>query len=187
VTSFRGMAKTKLSRRERVLAVVTVAVVALVLLYAAAIEPARARWSQLSMRRQTAELALERSQKLASAVDDIEGGFSETFSVGKSIDEAVNSLMEDVRARASGTVRITGVRPTSPSQEHGFQIAKSQVEFEGTLNQTAAFLYHVEKESGGLWLERCQLSPVGKGSNLLRGTAVVCKAAAQAAPEDVEP
>ena len=87
--------------------------------------------------------------------------------------------MEEVRSRAGSAVRISGVRPASPSLERGFQVAKAQIEFEGTLSQATSFLYQVEKRSGGLWLERCQLSPVGKGSNLLRGTAIVCRAVAQ--------
>lgn len=182
--ALREIVGRKLKRRERVLAVATIALVVGAVLYAGALEPALMRWRELSARLEGQQLALARSQRLAEAAGDIERHFTETFDTRQSVEEAVNSLMAEVRARAGSVVRISGMRPTSPSLERGFRVAKAQIEFEGTLSQTTSFVYEVEKGAGGLWLERCQLSPVGKGSNVLRGTAVVCKAVAQPRGEE---
>lgn len=177
------IAGRKLKRRERVLAVGAIALVLGAVLYVGAVEPALMQWRELSARLEGRQLALARSHRLAEAARDIERDFTETFDTGQSVEEAVNSLMEEVRARVGSVVRISGMRPTSPSLERGFRVAKAQIEFEGTLSQTTSFVYDVEKGAGGLWLERCQLSPVGKGSNVLRGTAVVCKAVSQPSGE----
>jgi hypothetical protein len=159
--------------------VVAGAVVVGAVLYVGALEPALTRWRELSTLLDGRQLALERSQRLSDTAGDIESDFMLSFDLGNSVEEAVNSLMEEVRGQAGNAVRISGMRPASPSSERGFQVAKAQIEFEGTLSKAASFVYQIEKRSSGIWLERCQLAPVGKGSNLLRGTAIVCRAVAQ--------
>jgi hypothetical protein len=165
-----------LTYRERILAAVTFAFVLGSVLYLAALEPAVMKWREISAVRDGKAMELDRSVKLAEASGRIERDFTLAFDVGLSLDEAVNALMGDVRSRAGTSVRVTGMRPASPSKTAAFDVAKAQVEFEGTISQTVSFMHGIEKEPGGLWIERCQLSPAGKGSNLLRGTAVVCKA-----------
>jgi hypothetical protein len=178
------MFNRRLTYRERVLAAVTFAFVLGSLLYLGALEPAVMKWREISAVRDGKAMELERSVRLADAAERIQEDFAGAFDVGVSLDEAVNGLMGDVRSRAGGSVRVTGMRPVSPSKTATFEIAKAQVEFEGTISQTVSFVQRVEKEPGGLWIERCQLSPAGKGSNLLRGTAVVCKALAAVAGSD---
>jgi hypothetical protein len=172
------MLNRKLTRRERILAAVTVAFVLGSVLYLAVLEPAVMKWRAVSAVRDGKVMEFERSVRMADASEAIERRFQDAFGVGLSLDEAVNALMGDVRERAGRSERITGMRPASPSQREAFTVAKAQVEFEGTMSDTVGFLHRIERGPGGLWIERCQLSPVGKGSNLLRGTIVVCKASA---------
>jgi len=172
------MLNRELTSRERTLAIVTAALVSVSVLYLFALEPAAGRWREVSARLDAKEMELERSRRMAEAAGRIEGKFTGVFRSDLTVEEAVNGLMDEVRSLAGAGVRITGVRPAPPSREPGFRIAKAQVEFEGTIEQATGLLYGIEKASGVLWIERCQLSPAGAGSNLLRGTAIVCKATA---------
>lgn len=170
---------TNLTRREKRIFYLTIAVIAFSLAYNFIIEPPSAKWSQLNQQIVKKEIELKRNIIYLQQKDRIKQGYgkyADYIRRSGSDEEEMAILLNTVeqQARSSG-IHIANIRP-KPIQTLGlYNKYILEMNCEAQMERYIEFIYNLQKSAQLIRVEKIKLTSQGKGNPLLNARLVITK------------
>jgi len=169
-----------LNDREKKLAIATIAIVSLSIVYALIIAPLYAKWKELNGQTRSKVSMLETGFKLLANQKQMSEEYSRLSKYAKtslSEEESVAdtlALIENISKNAS--CLIVNIKPVGVTNAGSYKEILIDVSAEGGISQFSKFLYDVENPSDKLMsIKRFTLSPKSGQAATLKGTFIVSK------------
>lgn len=174
------MFMNNLSDREKKLAIATIAVVSIAILYALIIAPLYSKWKELSGQARAKVNMLESGFRLLANQKQMNEEYSRLSKYAKtsmSEEEAVAdtlALIENISK--NDTCLIINIKPVGVTDTGSYKEILIDVSAEGGIGPFSKFLYDIENPSDRLMsVKRFTLSPKSGQAGVLKGTFIVSK------------
>jgi Tfp pilus assembly protein PilO len=169
----------RLSKRERLLFILTILVVGGLAAYIFVVEPAYKRWAGMEDEIETANTRLLKNLKLLANKEHLEKEFNkykEYIQKGGQDEEEVAAILKEIEATAASCgVNLTSIKPKGTKALKEYRKFTVEVAGEARLNQFLKFIYDLEGSKKLLKVERLILTLKNAQSDTLRGTLIIRK------------
>lgn len=168
-----------LTKRERLLFVVTVAAVAVWLGQRFLVKPVLDAKAGLDSKIESSEVRLEKGRRLIDREAIIKDNYNRMASMAKfsgSEEEETAKFLTEVESTAgSSGIRVNEIKPLPAQKKDLYVKFQCELEVEGEMAQIAGFMKNVRSSKSILAIEKFTLTSRQSGSNLLRCRLVVSK------------
>ncbi len=170
----------KLSGRERIFAIGTVAAAMLALLYVFVCEPLYSKWKGLDADIDKKRNILVQSERVLEARDRIErryAAYEDFLAAQKLSDEEVDAVMLGVMdsLASQSSVAITNVKPLGAKDEGQYKKFTIRVSAESSMVNLMKFVYDLQSSKQLLKVERMTLRAKARKSDIIQATLHVTK------------
>ena len=170
-----------LNKRERYLAVATVAVVSTAFLYAFLVAPIYARWRALNEQIQSRVNMLETDFKILvnQKTSEVEyAKLSKRTKIAKSEEQTVAATLDYIEnVSRNDSCLIVNIKPAGVTNEGPYKEILVDVSVEANINQLSKFLYDIENPRDALInIKRFTITTKSTQTDLLKGTFLISKA-----------
>lgn len=170
---------TNLSKREKNLFYLTVALIFLSLIYNFALKPLGAKWNQLNRQILSKEIELKRNIKYLKQENKIKSIYQKYAGYVKRRgldEEEIASLLNEVerQARNSG-IHIGNIRPRPIKDLVFYKKYILEMNCEATMEKYIEFIYNLQKSEQLIRVERLELISQGKDNPLLKARLHITK------------
>ncbi|NOX97533.1 MAG: type 4a pilus biogenesis protein PilO [Nitrospirae bacterium] len=174
------MILSNLSKRERCIFFISLAVVFLALSYNFLIEPLAQRWTKVNAEIVRKEMELERNLKIISEkkiVFEEYKKYAEQVKAKGSDEEEIATLLQEVETIAARTsVRLTNVDEPPPVKKTKFyKLYGVKIELEAPIGPLTKFIYQLEKSPQVLSVQQLRLSAKSSRSSILQSYMLITK------------
>ncbi|MFA5316065.1 MAG: type 4a pilus biogenesis protein PilO [Dehalococcoidales bacterium] len=168
-----------LTKRERLLFVVTVAAVAVWLGQRFLVKPVLDAKAGLDSKIESSTVKLEKGRRLIGREAIIKDNYNRMASMAKfsgSEEEETAKFLTEVESTAgSSGIRVNEIKPLPAQKKDLYVKFQCELEVEGEMAQIAGFMKNVRSSKSILAIEKFTLTSKQSGSNLLRCRLVVSK------------
>ena len=170
-----------LTKRERLLFVVTVAAVAVWLGQRFLVKPVLDAKAGLDSKIESSTVKLEKGRRLIGREAIIKDNYNRMASMAKfsgSEEEETAKFLTEVESTAgSSGIRVNEIKPLPVQKKDLYVKFQCELEVEGEMFQVAGFMKNIRSSNSVFAIEKLTLSAKQSGSNLLRCRIVVSKIA----------
>jgi hypothetical protein len=170
---------SRLTKRERLLVILTVSVIAGLALFIFAADPAYKRWLEMGGDVESANARLLKNLKLLADKDYLEkeyNRYKEYIQKGAGEEEEVSSILKEIEATAAASqVDVTSIKPKGTKAFKEYKKFTVEVTGEAKLSAFLKFIYDMEGSKKLLKVERLVLTLKSAQSDTLRGTLIIRK------------
>lgn len=170
---------SRLSKRERLLAALTVSVAALLALFIFIADPVYKKWLDLGGDVESANAKLLKNLKLLANKEYLEKEYNQYrqyIQKGAGEEEEVSSILKEIEATAAGSsVDVTSIKPKGTKSFKEYKKFTVEVTGEAKLSGFLKFIYDLEGSKKLLKVERLVLTLKSAQSDILRGTLIIRK------------
>ena len=169
-----------ISKREKTILVVCVAVVAGAVIYNFALEPIIKKWIATSNQLAAAEYKLRRSTAILKRRREIIGQYqniSTYIKQGEVSDEQKRAffLGELEKLASSSGARITNIKPRAIREKSYYRQHIVELESEGDISKLTKFIYEIQTSAHFPKIEKLAISMKRGDSNILKVNMVISK------------
>jgi Tfp pilus assembly protein PilO len=170
----------KLSKRERLILIGCIALIATAILYNFILEPFVKKWTELSSEARIMKLKFKKSTEILKRRIEITERYEDISSyvgpqAGSDEEEIANLLSEIEKLASSSNVRITDIKPRPAKRLDYYKKYVVEVESEGDIARLTKFIYGVQTSPHLLSIEKFSLSMKGTAHQVLRANMTVTK------------
>lgn len=173
------MVLANLSKREKSLFYITVAIILLSLVYNFTIKPLGEKWDRLNSQALSKEIELKRNLrylKQKDKVEDIYLKYAEYVKKKGSDEEEMSSFLNEVEKEASATgIHIADIRPKPIKDSAFYKKCMLELTCEATMEKHIEFIYNLQKSSQLIRVEKLKLTSQGKDIPLLKAQMLITR------------
>lgn len=167
-----------LQKREKIILVITLAIMSCALFYSTIAEPFYKKWTIIEDDLRSKQILLGKSRRLLSQKEALARELKEIRAVAavqSSLEEyAAKFLLKmETLARRSGISQITSISPLPVKEERDIQLLQTQINFDATVNSLTNFLYAISRPQGLLHIERLQIDNNMETPELLKCQVII--------------
>lgn len=168
-----------LTKGEKKLFFLTLILIFIWVAHSFVIRPIVTKWKELDDRVSMTGLKLEKSQKIISKREKIQGEYKTYASpikmVGSEEEEMAKFLTEIESLAGSSSVRIIDIKPRPIKKVEFYKKYLVELEGEGNINQMSKFIYDMQNSPHLLKIDDFAMGTKGAGTNLLKCHILVSK------------
>lgn len=170
---------SRLTKREKLLAALTISVVMALALFIFIVDPAYKKWLELGGDVKSANARLLKNLKLLANKNNLEkeyDKYKQYIQKGAAEEEEVSSILKEIEATAAASsVNITSIKPKGTKSFKEYKKFTVEVAGEAKLSGFLKFIYDLEGSKKLLKVERLVLTLKNAQSDTLRGTLIIRK------------
>jgi len=169
---------TGLTKRERLVFILTVSLVIGIPTYLFVLEPAYKKLSQLNAKLESVGIKLLKDIKLLANKEPLEQDYAKYEEYMQRADDkgGMSSILKEIEVTAlSSGVKITSIKPKGEKQFKNYKRYRVELISEGKISQFLKFIYSLESSKKLFKVERVVLSLKRDKTDLLKGTLVIRK------------
>lgn len=175
-----AMFLANLSKREKTLFYLTVAVISLSLLFNFAFRPVATAWSRLNRQILDKEIKLKKNIRYLTQKNEIAGIFQDYtgfMNKGRAPDEEeVTALLNEVERQArDAQIHINNIRPKPTKLFNFYTKYILELSCEASIADCIKFIYNLQKSAQLVRVETLKLTSMGKDTPLLRVQMLITK------------
>ena len=168
-----------LSKRERYILYLCIAIVLGCLLYGFVLEPLALKWIKLNQKILSQKIRLEKNYRIIANKDIIKKEYQRYANYVKTVDsdeEVIAALLQEIENLARNcNVRINDIKPKEVKDLRFYKRFTIEIESEGQIEQLSKFIYQLQKSSQLLRVQRLHLGARGTQKSLLKSHMLITK------------
>lgn len=173
------MVLANLSKREKSLFYLAVAIISLSLIFNFLLKPLGSNWRQLNSQIIDKEIKLKKNARLLQQKDKVKNVYAKYAPYIKrqgSDEEEISFLLNEVerQARASG-IRIVNIRPKPIKDLEFYKKYIIEMNCEAPMEKYTEFIYNLQNSTQSIRVEKLKLTSQGKDNPLLKSQMSITK------------
>jgi Type II secretion system (T2SS), protein M subtype b len=168
------------TKREKLLAVSTISVAVIAVVYNFIIDPIIGQWNSMDKKIRSKEITLEKYARILrdkNSIEKLRGRYAKYFETNRQTPEeessAALSVIEQVARRTN--VRITNIKPLSSKSFGSYNRSTFRVAVEAKLTELTKFIYDLQSSDQLLKVERMVLTAKESEPSVIKAILNVTK------------